>query len=444
MSTRSHPVPRVAFRSTTLLYRHKSRTRSGCRVDWSIIAMLFLVGVVDGCNEPAPSASATQEVPPPVVGFVEVREQTVQLHTELPGRTVAVSQAEVRPQVGGILKERKFEEGAKVEAGQVLYVIDSAVYRTAVGQAEAALASAEAAIDSNRLRAERYQQLLADEAVSKQEADDALASYHEATAAVAGAQASLAAARLDLSYTQVRAPVSGRVGLSQVTPGALVAANQETALTTIRNLDPIYVDFVQSSVEMLRMRKRLAAQGTDAGHAEVELILEDGSHFTQKGRLLSREVTVDEATGAVTLRAEFPNPNEELLPGMYVRVVMTQGVAHQAVLAPQRGVSRNPRAQAVAWVIGDDGKAQQRTLEVAQTVGTCWLVTKGLAQGDRLIVEGTQGLAVGAPLAPHERPELARCDLEHESQAATGTQAEPMQQSTEEPAASAKTESKGP
>jgi len=214
-------------------------------------------------------------------------------------------------------------------------------------------------------------------------------------------------------------------------------------LTTIRNLDPIYVDFVQSSAEMLRMRKRLAAQGTDAGRVEVELMLEDGSHFTQKGRLLSREVTVDESTGAVTSRAEFDNPNEELLPGMYVHVVMTQGVAHKAVLAPQRGVSRDPRAQPVAWVIGDDRKAQQRTLEVAQTVGTCWLVTKGLAQGDRLIVEGTQGLTVGMPLSPHARPELARCDLESASKE-FATPAESAPKSAEDPASGVKAESKGP
>ncbi|WP_229722499.1 efflux RND transporter periplasmic adaptor subunit [Xylophilus rhododendri] len=331
-----------------------------------------------------------------------LKAQPVALTTELSGRTSASLTSDVRPQVNGIVKARRFEEGALVRAGQVLYQIDPASYQAAADQAQASLVNAQAAVSAARLKDERYADLLKIEGVAKQDADDAHAAYQQALAAVAIQKAAAAAARINLDYTQVRAPISGRIGKSSVTPGALVTASQTTALATIRALDPIYVDLTQSSAALLRLRRLLSADGIQAGSAEVQLKLEDGSAYARKGRLKFTEVAVDEATGSVTLRAEFPNPDGTLLPGMYVRAVLAEAVDPQAILAPQAGISRDPKGQATALVVGGDNKVRSASVTTQRSIGDQWLVSDGLVAGDRLIVQGSQKAKAGDTVKPVE------------------------------------------
>ncbi|QHJ01707.1 efflux RND transporter periplasmic adaptor subunit [Xylophilus rhododendri] len=341
--------------------------------------------------------------PGPVeVGVTTLKAQPVALTTELSGRTSASLTSDVRPQVNGIVKARRFEEGALVRAGQVLYQIDPASYQAAADQAQASLVNAQAAVSAARLKDERYADLLKIEGVAKQDADDAHAAYQQALAAVAIQKAAAAAARINLDYTQVRAPISGRIGKSSVTPGALVTASQTTALATIRALDPIYVDLTQSSAALLRLRRLLSADGIQAGSAEVQLKLEDGSAYARKGRLKFTEVAVDEATGSVTLRAEFPNPDGTLLPGMYVRAVLAEAVDPQAILAPQAGISRDPKGQATALVVGGDNKVRSASVTTQRSIGDQWLVSDGLVAGDRLIVQGSQKAKAGDTVKPVE------------------------------------------
>jgi membrane fusion protein (multidrug efflux system) len=332
---------------------------------------------------------------PVEVGTVTLTAQSVALPTELPGRTAASLSSDVRPQVAGIVKARRFEEGAQVKAGQVLYEIDPATYQASYEQAKAALLNAQAIVNSTQLKDKRYAELAAIEGVAKQDADDAHAAWLQAVAAVAEQKAAVESARINVEYTQVRAPISGRIGTSSVTPGALVTAAQTTALATIRALDPIYVDVTQSSADLLQLRRALASGGMHAGSTDVSLTLEDGSAYPLKGQLKFAEVAVDAATGTVTLRAQFPNPKGVLLPGMYVRASIDQAVVPQAILAPQQGITRDAKGNATALLVGADGKIAQRNVTAARAIGDKWLITAGLATGDRLVVQGSSKVRPG-------------------------------------------------
>lgn len=322
------------------------------------------------------------------VGIVTLQPTHVALQSELSGRTTAFLVSDVRPQVSGIVKQRLFEEGADVQTGQLLYQIDPASYQATYAQAKADLANAQATVASSKLKDERYTELLQIEGVSKQDADEAHASFLQATASVEMKKAALQTAQINLGYTQVRAPISGRIGKSSVTAGALVTANQTDALATIRALDPIYVDLTQSSTQLLQLRNLLGTQGMQSGSRAVHLILEDGTQYSEVGTLRFQEVAVDPATGSVTLRAQFPNPHGVLLPGMYVRASLDEAQSSTALLAPQQGISRDSNGNGVAMVVSADDKVEQRNVVTARAVGNNWLITSGLSAGDRLIVEG--------------------------------------------------------
>jgi membrane fusion protein (multidrug efflux system) len=354
-----------------------------------------------GCNS-SPAAQPPPKMPPTDVGFVVLKAEAVTLQTELGGRTVASLSSDVRPQVSGIVKARTFAEGARVKAGQVLYEIDAAMYRAALEEARANVASARAALEAARVKDERFQGLLKIEGVSKQEAEDARAAHELAAAGVAQKQAALEVARINLDYTQIKAPIAGRIGKSAVTAGALVTANQPQPLATIRSLDPIHVDLTESSEARLKLRAQLGAGKLQAGTTTVKLKLPDGSVYGRDGTLEFAEVAVDEATGTVTLRATFPNPDETLLPGMYVRAVLDQAVDTTAILAPQQGVAHDAKGNATALVVGAGDKVEPRTLVTERAIGDRWLVTGGLAPGDRLIVEGLNKIGPGMPVHPTE------------------------------------------
>jgi membrane fusion protein (multidrug efflux system) len=359
--------------------------------------------VLLGCNS-SPAAQQPPSFPPPEVGIVTLKPEPVTLQTELAGRTVASLVSDVRPQISGIIKARRFEEGALVKAGQVLYEIDPAMYRAAFEGARADLASARALLEATRLKDERFAALAKIEGISKQEADDARAAHELAATGVAQKQAVLEAARINLDYTLIKAPITGRIGKSSVTAGALVTANQPQALATIRALDPIYVDLTQSSEARLKLRAQLATAGVQAGSTKVKLKLGDGALYDHDGTLEFAEVAVDEATGSVTLRATFPNPDGVLLPGMYVRAALDQAVATTAILAPQQGISHDPKGNATALVVGAGDKVEPRTLVADRAIGDRWLVTSGLSAGDRLIVEGLNKVGPGMPVHPVEVP----------------------------------------
>jgi membrane fusion protein (multidrug efflux system) len=355
---------------------------------------------LSGCGK-AHGANGAMAMPTPMVGVVTVEPQSVVLTSELPGRTSPYLVSEVRPQVGGVIKARLFTEGSDVRAGQPLYQIDPAPYKAAYDSAAAALAKAEANVATVKLKAERYADLVKINAVSKQDFDDQNALARQAEADVASAKAALESAKINLDYTKVAAPISGRIGPSAITPGALVTAGQTSALATLQTLDPIYVDVTQSSAELLRLKQQIAGGGIDGGGAErakVKLVLEDGTPYPLAGELKVSDVTVDPTTGAVTLRAVFPNPKSVLLPGMFVRAVVNDAKAQAAILAPQRAVSRDPQGHATALVVDAAGKVELRVLQTARTVGDSWLVTSGLNAGDRVIVEGLQKVKPGMPV----------------------------------------------
>lgn len=373
-----------------------SRTSTKSLTRFALLLAALSLGLA-GCGE---DQAGGPQRPAAEVGFITVQPQPLVLQSELAGRTTPYLVSEVRPQVSGIIKSRRFEEGSQVKAGQVLYEIDPAPYAAAAAEAKAALANAKAAVEAARLKDQRYSELLAIEGVSQQEADDAKMAHAQAVAQVAQMQATLASAQINLDYTKVRAPISGRIGISVVTPGALVTANQETALATIRTLDPIYVDMTQSSAELLKLRRLIGATDMKSGRAKVHLRLEDGSAYRHTGSMKFAEVAVDESTGSVTLRAEFPNPDGVLLPGMYVRAVLDQAANSQAILAPQQGVTRDLKGNATALVLTADNKVEQRTLVAERAIGDHWLISNGLAAGDRLIVEGTNKIRVGDTVNP--------------------------------------------
>lgn len=328
---------------------------------------------------------------------VEATRQAITV--ELPGRTRASQIAEIRPQVSGIVQRRLFEEGALVRAGQVLYDIDPASFEAAVASAQAQVIKAQAVLTAARLTAKRQSGLLKVDAVSQQEAEDSQATLQQAEGDLAIAQANLVSQRINLARTRITAPISGRIDISSVTAGALVTAGQAQALTTVQQLDPLLVDVAQPSGELLKLRRELA-NGTlkqnPSGSAPVQILLEDGSLHPQPGQLQFKGMTVDQGTGAVTLRAQVPNPDGALLPGMYVRARLETGVIEQALLVPQKGVTRSPTGQASALVVGPDGQVARRALTIERAVGNRWLVSEGLKPGDQVIVEGLQRAKAGA------------------------------------------------
>jgi membrane fusion protein (multidrug efflux system) len=359
-----------------------------------VATSVLLAGLaLPGCN-PFKKTDAPPPPPPvPEVAVVVLRPERVTFTSELAGRVSASLVAEVRPQVSGIIQKRLFEEGADVKAGDLLYQIDPAFYAAAYASAQAVLAKAEANLTSTRLRAERYQKLLAAKAVSQQDVDDITAGLLQAQAEIAAGKAGVEAARINLAYTGITAPISGRVGKSAVTIGALATAHQPVPFTTIQQLDPVYVDAPQSSANLLRLKKNLATgnfKGDSANQAKVKLLLEDGTAYPLEGVLQFSDVTVDPSTSSFLLRMTFPNPDHLLLPGMFVRAVIEEGVGEQALLVPQQGVSRDPKGHPVALVVTDDGKVQQRKLVLDRAMGDQWLVASGVIAGDRVIVEGSQ------------------------------------------------------
>jgi membrane fusion protein (multidrug efflux system) len=337
--------------------------------------------------------------PKPEVAVVTIQPRPVELTTELPGRTSPYRVAEIRPQVNGIIKKRLFKEGSDVKAGQLLYQIDPTPFQVALDSAKASLGKAQANLPSIRLKAQRHRELLADKAVSKQDYDDAAAALEQARAEIEYWKAQVAAARINLGYTRVTAPISGRIGRSSVTDGALVTAYQPTTLATIQQLDPIYVDVSQSSAELLRLKRNLESGrlSTDGKNGKkVRILLEDGTPYPLEGTLQFREVTVDPTTGSFTLRIVVPNPKHLLLPGMFVRAAVEEGIAAQAILVPQQGVNRTPKGEPYVLVVDEAGKVQQRRLTLNRALKDEWLVSGGLRGGERVIVEGLLKVRPGA------------------------------------------------
>jgi membrane fusion protein (multidrug efflux system) len=368
----------------------------------SVLASSILLASCGDAEQGAANAGQQQQM---TVGIVTVSARDVDLTTTLPGRASAFRVAEVRPQVSGILEKRLFEEGSMVEAGQQLYQIDAAMYEAELASAKAEIARATAAVKSTKSRFERSRDLLKDKAISQQDFDEAEAAYLQAEAQLKVAQANLARAELNLEYTKVKAPIAGRIGRSQLTEGALLSVGQAQALTTITQLDPIYVDIAQSTSDYLALQQAIADDRieTDANNrAKVVVRVGENDNFSTQGELLFNEVTVDPQTSAITLRARLDNPDHAILPGMYVRAEVAAGNLKNAILAPQTGVSRDPRGRAIAYVVNSEGNVEQRYLQVDRTVGTDWVVTDGLQPGDKIIVEGLQKIQPGMPVKTEE------------------------------------------
>ncbi|NMG66150.1 efflux RND transporter periplasmic adaptor subunit [Azoarcus indigens] len=366
------------------------------------LAGAFLLAACGGGQQQGQQGAAPQATP---VGVITVQSQSVPLVTELPGRTNPYLIAEVRPQVTGIVKKRAFNEGGEVKAGELLYQIDPATYQATYDSAKAALARAEANVYSAKLMAERYADLVKVNAVSRQANDDAIAALKQAEADVASSRASVDSARINLDFTRVTAPVSGRIGRSAVTAGALVTANQETALAVVRQLDPIYVDVTQSSTEMLALRRQFESGNLKRNADQsvpVKLVLEDGSEYAASGKLAFSEVSVDEGTGSVVLRAVFPNAKNELLPGMYVRARIEQGVRGDAILVPHAAVSRDAKGGALVMVVNAENKVEARPVKAERALSEQWVISEGLKAGERVIVEGLQKVRPGAPVQPQD------------------------------------------
>ena len=357
------------------------------------LALLLLLAACGA--KPAQKPTRTPEV-----GYVVMTTQTVPLVIELAGRTNAYETADVRPQVSGVIKERRFVEGSVVKKDQTLYEIDPSLYRAAVAQAEANLTNAQATREAAEAKAARYKPLADIEAVAKQDYTDAEAAAKEAAAQVAQNQAMLQTARINLQFTTVPAPINGRIGRSLTTVGALVTNGQTNALASIQRLDPIFVDIQQSSADLTALRRELASSNVTPSSATARLTLDDGSEYSISGKVDFAEAVVDQSTGTVTLRATFPNPTGILLPGMYVRAHLSQATAHDAMLVPQTGVSRDPRGNATVYVVGSDNKAAVRAIKADRTIGDKWLVTAGLAPGDKVVTEGLDKVKPGQPVHP--------------------------------------------
>ncbi len=357
---------------------------------------LALTLALGACGKEQPAAP-----PPPAVGVVTLTTESAPLTNELPGRIAALETADVRPQITGVIRSRLFTEGSYVKAGELLYEIEDSPYRAALAQAKGSLAVANATINSTALQAQRYKELIAINAVSKQQYDDAAAAAQQARANVAAQQGALQAAQVNQNFTRIRAPISGRIGRSLFTPGALVSASQTDALAVIQRTDSVYVDVTQSAAQIVDLKQAMASGGvSEAEGARIQLILPNGSIYPIEGQLKFADVTVDPSSGSVILRATFPNPKGLLLPGMYVRAKLVEGLRQNVVLAPQQGVTRDPRGRATAMVVGKDNKVEVRQIETDRAVGDKWIVTKGLNVGDRLIVEGLVNLRPGTVVRP--------------------------------------------
>lgn len=399
----SASFPLISSRSRGVYPLQGQRGRPAIR---RLAAGLAVLLALAACNKEEGKANSppTAAAGRPEVGVVTLHPQSVAITAELPGRTSASLVAEVRPQVSGIIQKRLFEEGGEVAAGDPLYKIDPASYQAAYDSALADLQRAEAAVPSAQAKVERYQGLAKQNAVSKQDLDDATAAFAQAKADVAAAKAAVQTAKINLDYTTITAPISGRIDKSSLTEGALVTANQDTLLTTIRTLDPINVDVTQSSTNLLNLRQAIAAGKVklSGSNVSVKLKLENGTIYPSAGHLEFSESYVSQTTGTYAMRAEFPNRDRLLLPGMYVRAIVEEGVAPNSFLIPQRAVSRNTKGEAVAWFVDADGKAQQRVLSVTSSVGNNWLIDSGVGDNDRVIVDGTQLVRAGQPVTPVE------------------------------------------
>jgi len=371
---------------------------------YALFALIFaLIFTENGCQEsPQSGAGGPPKAPPAQVSVVTLVQQSVTLTTDLPGRTSPYRIADVRPQVNGILQKRLFVEGDDVQAGQQLYQIDPSLYQAAYDSALAQLAHANAEMASAKALSDRYKALGDTNAVSKQDADNAVAAELQAQADVESGQAAVETAHINLVYTKVLSPINGRTGIS-VTEGALVTANQTTPLVTVQQLDPIYVDIPQSMTLLLRLRRELASgqiKGSGENQAQVTLTLEDGSSYDQTGQLQFAETTVDQSTGSVTLRAIFPNPQKLLLPGMFVTAHLQEGVNENAILVPQQGVTHNAKGEPTALVVTPDNTVELRVIKTDRAIRDQWLVTDGLHVGDRVIVDGLQRAQPGATVVP--------------------------------------------
>ncbi len=363
----------------------------------SLLFLAIILASLAGCGQSKQAGGPPQGAEPEVT-VVTIKPETVTLTTVLAGRTSAYQVSDVRPQVGGIIQKRLFKEGSEVKLGEVLYQIDPATYQAAFDNAKAALAKAEANAVPARLKGDRYGNLSKVNAVSQQDNDDAQAAKRQTEADVISAKAALETARINLSYTRVTSPISGRIGKSSVTPGALVTASQATALATVQQTDPMYVDVTQSSAEVLRMKRDLASgklKKSGAGGAKVKLLFEDGTPYSIEGSLQFSDITVDQNTGVITLRALFPNTRQELMPGLYVRAVLEEGVEENAIVVPQAAVSRDSRGSAQVMLVKADGVVEVRQITVSRVVGDKWLVSSGLAAGERVIVDGLQKVKPG-------------------------------------------------
>ena len=367
----------------------------------AVVLMLSGSLALTGCNDKEAQQGAPHA---PQVGVVTLKTEPLNVTTELPGRTAAFRIAEVRPQVGGIILKRNFVEGSEIKAGTSLYQIDPATYQAAYDSAKGDLVKAQANAQISRVTVNRYKPLLGTNYISKQDYDTAVATAAQADAAVVSAKAAVETARINLAYTKVTSPISGRIGISSVTEGALVSNGQATALATVQQLDPIYVDVTQSSNDFLRLKQELADGSLKQanGKAQVKLLMDNGKEYSQAGTLEFSDVTVDETTGSITLRAIFPNPQDSLLPGMFVRARLDEGVNNNALLVPQQGITRNPRGDATAMVIGADNKVELRTVTTTQAIGDKWVVTDGLKSGDKVIVTGLQKIKPGVQVTAQE------------------------------------------
>lgn len=360
--------------------------------------LLLTATLLGGCGDDGGKAGTAGG---PEVTIITIAPQRLVVSTELAGRVSALQISEVRPQVSGIIQKRLFTEGADVKTGDVLYQIDPATYQADIDSAKANLARAEANVVPARLKMQRFKKLVNINAVSRQEYEDAEAAYKQALADMGVNKAAVDNARIRLKYTKVTSPISGRIGRSRVTPGALVTENQATPLTTVQQLDSVYVDVTQSSTEVMRLKRNLESgllQQVDTQHAAVHLLQEDGSEYAHTGSLQFTDISVDESTGMVTLRAIFPNPNQELLPGMYVRAVLNGGVDEKAILLPQNALQRDAKGNPTTLVVDAESKAETRPLSVGRTYGTNWVVNQGLKAGDRVIVGGFQKIRPGMPV----------------------------------------------
>ena len=367
----------------------------------AVVLMLSGSLALTGCDD-KPAQQGAQQMPE--VGIVTLKSAPLQITTELPGRTSAYRVAEVRPQVSGIILKRNFTEGSDIQAGVSLYQIDPATYQATYESAKGDLAKAQAAANMDQLTVKRYQKLLGTKYISQQDYDTAVATAQQSNAAVVAAKAAVETARINLAYTKVTSPISGRIGKSAVTEGALVQNGQTTALATVQQLDPIYVDVTQSSNDFLRLKQELAngKLQQENGKAKVELVTNDGLKYPQNGTLEFSDVTVDQTTGSITLRAIFPNPDHTLLPGMFVRARLEEGVNPDALLVPQQGVTRTPRGDASAMIVGEGDKVEVRQITATQAIGDKWLVTEGLKTGDRVIITGLQKVRPGVQVKAQE------------------------------------------